>query len=129
MTGSVGLTAGSAMLLSSPTAMKVDQSSKQIISRSSGHRGATSRAVSSIGLPRKELTTNTPAERDCFSTYSSSFAPETRIDGDENHPGQPCAELQHDPFGQIVCPHRYPLARPETGEQGARGALRLGIKL
>src|SRR3954447_20491427 len=50
------------------------QSSKQMISRSSGHRGDTSRAVSSIGLPRNELTTKRPTERDCFSTYSTSFA-------------------------------------------------------
>ena len=53
--------------------MKEAQSSKQTISRSSPQRGATSRTVSSIGLPRKELTTNTPAARDCFSTYSTSL--------------------------------------------------------
>ena len=62
------------MVLSSPAAMKAAQSSKQMISRSSAQRGATSRTVCSIGLPRKELTTNTPAERDCFSTYSTSLA-------------------------------------------------------
>jgi hypothetical protein len=54
--------------------MKLDQSSKQMISRSSAQRGATSRAVSAIGFPRKELTTNRPDARDCFSTYSNSFA-------------------------------------------------------
>ena len=62
------------MLRSSPVAMKEDQSSKAMISRNSGQRGATSRTVSSIGLPRNAVTTNTPAARDCFSTYSTSLA-------------------------------------------------------
>ena len=74
MTGSSGLTAGSVMLSSSPAAMNEFQSSKQMISRNSGQFGATACIVSSIGLPRKPLTTKTPAERDCFSTYSTSLA-------------------------------------------------------
>jgi hypothetical protein len=53
--------------------MKVCQSSKQMISRNSGQREATSRTVCSIGLPRKALTTNTPDARDCFRTYSTSL--------------------------------------------------------
>jgi hypothetical protein len=54
--------------------MKAFQSSKQTISRSSGQFGATVRTVSSIGLPRNSRITKTPAERDCFSTYSTSLA-------------------------------------------------------
>src|SRR5882757_8627532 len=96
--------------------MKEPQSSKQMILRSSPQRGATSRTVSSIGLPRKELTTNTPAARDCFSTYSTSLA------------RKPGAEFQHDPFRQVLRPDRDPLARLEASEQGARGALRLGME-
>ena len=74
MTGSSGLTTGSVTRSSSPAAMNEFQSSKQMISRSSGQFGATACTVSSIGLPRKPLTTKTPAERDCFSTYSTSLA-------------------------------------------------------
>src|SRR3954452_22866897 len=109
------------MCLSSPAAMKAGQSSKQMISRSSGHRGDPSRAVSSIGLPRKELTTNKPAERDCFSTYSTSFALNPGLTGDQNQSGQAGTEFEHDPFGQIVRPYRNPLAGPEAREQSARG--------
>ena len=61
------------MRASSPAAMKAFQSSKQMISRSSGQFVRTACTVSSIGLPRKLSTTKMPAERDCFSTYCTSL--------------------------------------------------------
>ena len=54
--------------------------------------------------------------------------PEAGIDGDQHHAGQPCAEFEHDPFGQVLRPDRDPLARLEAVEQGARRALRFGVE-
>jgi hypothetical protein len=55
--------------------------------------------------------------------------PETGIDGHQHHAGQPGAEFQHDPFGQVLRPDRDPFARLEAAEQSARGALRLAVEL
>src|SRR6266581_4360589 len=128
MTGSVGLTSGSSMLRSSPVTMKDAQSSKQMISRNSGQRAATSRTVSSIGLPRNDETTNTPAARDCFSTYSTSLARKPGLTVTSTTPAIG-AELHHHPFRQIVGPDGNPLARLEAAAQGACRALRLAVKL
>ena len=54
--------------------------------------------------------------------------PEAGIDGDQHHAREPGAEFQHDPFRQVLRPDRDPLARLEAAEQGARGALRLGVE-
>ena len=100
-----------------------------MISRNSGQRGATACTVSSIGLPRNADTTNTPAARDCFSTYSTSLARKPGLTVTSTTPAMRGAELHHHPFRQIVGPDRDPLARLEAAGEGARGALRLAVKL
>ena len=54
--------------------------------------------------------------------------PEAGIDGDQHHAGEPGAEFQHDPFGQVLRPDRDPFARLEAAEQSARGALRFAVE-
>ena len=125
ITGSSGVTAGSLMLSSSPAAMNASQSSKQMISRSSGQFGSTACTVSSIGLPRKLLTTKMPAERDCFSTYCTSSGAKGRVDGDEHHARHAGAEFEHHPFREVLRPDGDALAWLEAGQQRAGGALRL----
>ena len=51
------------------------------------------------------------------------------IDGDQDDAGHRRAELDHDPFGNVVRPDRHPLARLETAAQGTRRALRLNVEL
>ena len=75
-----------------------------------------------------QLTTNTAGRAGLLQHIFDFVGPEAGIDGDQHHAGQSGAELEHDPFGQIVRPYRDPLAGPESRKQSARGALSFRIK-
>ena len=129
ITGSVGLTSGSAILWSSPAAMKVSQSSNEMTSRNSGQRGATSMHRFQHRIAAERRHHEDAGRAGLLQHIFDLVGPKTRIDGDQHHPGHRGAELHHHPFRQIIRPDGDPLARLEAAEQGARGALRLGVKL
>jgi hypothetical protein len=107
--------------------MKASQSSKQMISRSSGQFGATACTVSSIGLPRKPLTTKTPAERDCFSTYSTSRARNAGFTVTRIMPAMPAPNSSITHSGRFCAQTAMRSPRLEARQQRAGGALGLAI--
>ena len=126
ITGSSGLTAGSAMLSASPAAVNSAQSSKQMISRNSGQFGFTACTVSSIGLPRKPFTTNTPAERDCFSTYCTSLARNAGLTVTSTMPAMPAPNSSMIHSGTF-CAHtamRSPFLKRVSSARAVRCASR-----
>jgi hypothetical protein len=117
------------MRLSSPAAMKAAQSSKQMISRSSGQRGANLAYRLQHRIAAEGSDDEHAGRAGLLQHIFQFVGPEAGIDGDQHHAGQPCAEFEHDPFGQVLRPDRDPLARLEAVEQGARRALRFGVEL
>ena len=74
ITGSEGSGSSRSPVNDDADAISSAHSSKRMISRSSGHSGCTSWTIDSIGLPRNSVAVMTPAERDWFSTYCTSWA-------------------------------------------------------
>ena len=57
------------------------------------------------------------------------FRPKGGVHGDEHHAGEPCAEFEHHPFRNVLCPDGNALARPKAGQQRAGGALGFAVEL
>ena len=57
------------------------------------------------------------------------FGLERRVDGDQHDARHRCAELDHDPLGDVRGPHRHPLALLEPGGKGPGHLLGVGQQL
>ena len=129
MTGSSGLTAGSLMPSSSPAAMKASQSSKQMISRSSGQFARHRLHRLQHRVAAKTVDDEDAGRARLLQHIFHLPRAKRRVHGDEDHARHAGAEFEHHPFRDVLRPDGNALARLEARQQRAGGALGFAIEL